>query len=135
MEAKTPAPGNPRKWIATVGVMLALTCAYVVMAYGPVTPAPKPALPAARSAGLICRGTIVSIEIDDTALRDKLRRHDSLWIVTVRTDDDPSGNAPGRDMRFTMHSPSMCGFRKVGEHVEVDDGGMGLRATPCPPGT
>jgi len=84
----------------------------------------------------IGRGTIVSIEIDETALRDKLRRHNSLWVVTIRPDDHLSGRAPGRDMRFTMHSPAMYGFSRVGQRVEVYSGdGRGLRATPCPPGT
>jgi hypothetical protein len=84
----------------------------------------------------ICRGTIVSIEIDKTVLRDKLRSHDSLWVVTVQPDDQLSGSAPGREMRFTMHSPSTSGFTRVGERVEVYRGDdRGLRTTPCPPRT
>ncbi len=112
----------------TVGAA-ALAVLMLAPAAGVVWLAAPPATP-------ICRGTIMSIEIDNPALRDKLRRHDSLWVVTVRPDDPLPGSAPGRNMRFTMHSPSMSGFTRVGERVEVYSGdGRGLSATPCPPGT
>jgi hypothetical protein len=130
-------PWRLRKWLIMVGVMLAGVCVCLAISRAQVARLPVPALRGAASTGTpICRGTIVSIDIDDAALSDKLHRDDSLWVVTVQPGRDPSGGAPRREMRFTMHSPSMMGFRRVGERVEVycDDRGW-VWATPYPSGT
>jgi hypothetical protein len=128
---------SPCKWLILVGVTLAAICVLVTISRRAVGPLPVPVLRAAAPTGAsVCRGTIVSIEIDDKALSDKLRWHDSLWVVTVRPDNERSGSAPWREMRFSMHSPSMRGFRRVGERVEVyDDSRRGVWATPYPSAT
>ena len=102
--------------------------------------APRPALQlppsAARPAAPICRGTIVSIEIDNTALSDKLKRQRQPVGCHGWPDSAPSGGGPARDIRFTMHSPSMSGFSKVGEHVQVYGGeDREVSTVPCPIGT
>src|ERR1700722_2792072 len=126
----TPGSRSPREGLIMLAVMLATLCACAVINRGPAVPPPRSVRGAAAPpATPICRGTIVSIAIDETALRDELRRHNSLWVVTIRPDDRLLGSAPGREMRFTMHSPAMSGFRRVGERVEVySDDGRGLRA-------
>jgi hypothetical protein len=93
---------------------------------------PVPVVQAAATTGNpICHGTIVSIEVDGPALSDKLGRHNSLWVVTIRPDNEPSGEAPARVMRFSMHSPSMNGFRRVGERIEIyEDDRRGVWAIP-----
>jgi hypothetical protein len=129
-----PGSESPWKWLILLGMMLATICVCIAIDRRPAVPLPVPVLRDAASNGSpICRGVIVSIEIDDTALSNKLRRHNSHWVVTVRRDDEPSGGAPGREMRFSMHSPSTSGFRRVGERVEVyDDDRRGVWATPYP---
>jgi hypothetical protein len=121
-----------RKSIVILVVMLGAVSVCAVIGRRPMARLPVPVIRAAATTGTpICHGTIVSIEIDGTALPDKLRRDNSLWVVTVRPDAEPSGEAPGRVMRFSMHSPSMNGFRSVGERVEVyEDDRWGVWAIP-----
>lgn len=131
------------KWFVMLCVVLALLCAYFVInlalesplspsasASPAATPAPSPFLGAGAR---ICRGTVVSIDINAEAIRDKLRNHNRLWIVTVQPDPDASNAVPPPKMQFMMHSPSQCGFRNVGDHVDVFNGAVDIQAIPAPP--
>jgi hypothetical protein len=121
------------KWLITIVVMLTLICTAIAVGRRSLPPPPRPAkatpdLPGHPS----CRGTILSIQLATELPSTKPGRHEKFWIVTVRP-DVASGGVPGANSTFKVHSPSMSGFRKIGEHVEVYSSGSGdLSAIPCP---
>jgi hypothetical protein len=94
--APTEAPTSFGKWLVMYGAMLTMMTAFVVTGRRAL-PLPNASVSTAVPPGtLVCRGTVVSIELNSAALSDEIRSREST-DKTAKTRETGVSSVSRRD--------------------------------------